>query len=225
MTKWVRTAGLLTIALASIGLGLGLFILVRGDMASTSSAVRPWPFHSTFISIVGSEGDPLRCIAVGEAWAERNQVRIHYSGSGAPDCWEATDGSTIQLLADDQGIWTYNERTRTEGGFAAGDTPIENKDFSPLLTLSGPWCDANFYECRSLGAERIAGTDVIHVTTKEKLSGSVLDFWVEPDSGRVLRYVVSNPSGEISYQYHVTIFDERAPLPERVFDRNPLGEG
>ncbi len=221
MTSWARKRKLLLLAPVLVGIGLGLF-LVRADSAP-GGADKAWHFHLTFVSIVGSEEDALRCIAVGEAWADQSHVRIRYSGSGTPDCWEATDGSLIQLVADDQGIWTYNEQSGTEGGFPAVDTPIVNKDFSSLLTLSGPWCDAQYYECRLLGPERIAGTEVIHVATKEKSSGGVLDFWVEPDSGRVLRYVVSDASKPFStYQYHVTSLDTRSPLPEGVFDRKPL---
>jgi hypothetical protein len=159
-------------------------------------------------------------------WITATEVRIIYSGVGAPECWEDTQGAMTQILYDDG-----REPTFSESGASSSNrsdvSPGYTKDFSAMTRGGGAWCDPQYYTCEVVGTEEVAGRSTVHIHVKHMVSQGAseeadsLDFWIDSETGRPLRATTGNGS-TIDSDFQVIDFDGSSQLPAGVFSDQPF---
>jgi hypothetical protein len=131
-------------ARAATGVLAVIVLLAMGLAAAYETAFGDgdtgWHYYATFFDREKAKYSDNECVAVGRMWVTATEVRIIYSGVGAPECWEDTQGAVIQLLYHDGREWTFSESGASSSN-RSDVSPSYTGDFSALSKGGGAWCD------------------------------------------------------------------------------------
>ncbi|MDP9180440.1 MAG: hypothetical protein M3O21_01805 [Chloroflexota bacterium] len=185
-----------------------------------------WHYYAAFFDREKAKYSNTECVAVGRMWVTATEVRIIYSGVGAPECGEATGGAAVQTLYHDG-----RESTFSESGASSSNridvSPLYTGDFSAMAKGAGAWCDPQYYTCEFVGTEEVAARSTVHIHVKHLVSQGApaeagsLDFWIDSETGRPLRATSGNGS-TIDSDFQAIDFDGSSQLPAGVFSDQPF---
>jgi hypothetical protein len=92
---------------------LAIVLLTMGVAAAYETASgggdTGWHYYATFFDREKAKYSNTECVAVWRMWVTATEVRIIYSGVGAPECGEATGGAVVQTLYHDGRESTFSE--------------------------------------------------------------------------------------------------------------------
>jgi hypothetical protein len=209
---------------------LAIVLLTMGLAAAYETASggghTGWHYYATFFDRGKAKYSDIECVAVGRMWVTVTEVRIIYSGVGAPECWEDTRGAVAQLLYHDGRESTFSE-SGASSSYQSDVSPLYTGDFSAMTKGAGAWCDPQYYTCEIVGTEEVAGRSTVHIHVKELVSGGdsgeagSLDFWIDSETGRPLRATSGNGS-TIDSGFQVIDLDGSSQLPAGVFSDQPF---